>query len=183
MAGPEKAGYVFVVKGNQKRLYRQIKAVPWAKIPVLDQTHDRGHGRHDIRRLQTVTCLGRLALDFPHASQALRIRRRRHNPASDRWSTVTLYAITNLTADQAGPAELADWLRGHWSIEVLHHIRDTTYCEDASRLRTGNAPRALATLRNTAISLLRLTGVSAIAPALEKNSRNPRRSLQIPGIT
>jgi predicted transposase YbfD/YdcC len=176
------ASYVFVVKGNQKLLYRQVKALPWAKIPVLDQTHDRGHGRHDIRRLQTVTCLGPLALDFPHATQALRIRRRRYNPATDRWSTITVYAITNLTAEQARPAELADWLRGHWSIEVLHHIRDTTYREDASRLRTGNAPRALATLRNTAISLLRLAGVTSIAPALRKNSRNPHRSLQLLGI-
>jgi predicted transposase YbfD/YdcC len=176
------AGYVFVVKGNQKRLYRQVKALPWAKIPVLDQTHDRGHGRHDIRRLQTVTCLGPLALDFPHATQALRIRRRRYNPATDRWSTVTVYAITNLTAEQAGPAELADWLRGHWSIEVLHHVRDTTYREDASRLRTGNAPRALATLRNTAISLLRLAGITSIAQTLRRNGRNPYRSLQLLGL-
>ncbi|KAB1922239.1 ISAs1 family transposase, partial [Micromonospora sp. ALFpr18c] len=91
--------------------------------------------------------------------------------------------ITNLTAEQADPAELADWLRGHWSIEVLHHIRDTTYREDASRLQTGNAPRALATLRNTAISLLRLAGITSIAPALRKNSRNPHRSLQLLGIT
>ena len=178
----KKAGYVFVVKGNQKRLYRQVKTLPWAKIEVLDQTHDRGHGRHDIRRLQTVTCLGALALDFPHAAQALRIRRRRYNPATDRWSTVTVYAITNLPAEQAGPADLADWLRGHWSIEVLHHIRDTTYREDASRLRTGNAPRALATLRNTAISLLRLAGITSIAQTLRRNGRNPYRPLQLLGL-
>ncbi|MEV5212542.1 ISAs1 family transposase, partial [Micromonospora sp. NPDC053740] len=176
------AGYVFVVKRNQRRLYRQVKALPWAKIEALDQTHDRGHGRHDIRRLQAVTCLGALALDFPHATQALRIRRRRYNPGTDRWTTVTVYAITNLTAEQAGPAELADWLRGHWSIEVLHHIRDTTYREDASRLRTGNAPRALATLRNTAISLLRLAGITSIAPTLRRNNRNPYRSLQLLGL-
>nr|WP_281292159.1 hypothetical protein [Micromonospora olivasterospora] len=100
-----------------------------------------------------------------------------------RWSTVTVYAITNLSAAQAGPADLADWLRGHWAIETLHHIRDTTYAEDASRLRTGNSPRVMATLRNTAISLLRLAGVTAIAAALRHNSRNPHRPLQLLGIT
>ena len=179
----KRAGYVFVVKRNQPRLYRQVKALPWGKIPVLDQTRDSGHGRHDVRALQAVTCHGPLALDFPHAAQALRIRRRRYNPANGRWSTVTIYAITSLTAAQAGPADLADWLRGHWAIEVLHHIRDTTYREDAGRLRAGNAPRALATLRNTAISLLRLNGVTSIAPALRHNSRNPYRSLQLLGLT
>jgi hypothetical protein len=63
--------------------------------------------------------------------QALRIRRRRLNLTTGRWSTVTLYAITNLTAAQAGPTDLADALRGHWAIEILHNIRDTTYAEDA----------------------------------------------------
>nr|WP_230416580.1 transposase [Micromonospora tarapacensis] len=103
--------------------------------------------------------------------------------ATGRWSTVTVYAITNLTAGQASPADLADALRGHWAIEILHHIRDTTYAEDASRLRTGNAPRAMATLRNTAISLLRLAGITTIAKALRRNSRNPHRPLQLLGIT
>ena len=116
------------------------------------------------------------------AVQALRIRRRRYNAANGRWSTVTVYAITSLTAAQASPDELADWLRGHWSIEVLHHVRDTTYREDASRLRTGNAPRVLATLRNTAISLLRLDGVTSIAPAPRRNGRGPYQSLRILGL-
>jgi predicted transposase YbfD/YdcC len=179
----KKAGYVFTVKRNHPRLYRQLKALPWTKIPVLDETRHRSHGRHDVRRLQAVTCTGALALDFPHARQALRIRRRRFNPATGRWSTVTVYAITNLTAAQASPEDLADWLRGHWAIEVLHHIRDTTYREDTVRVRTGNAPRALATLRNTAISLLRLAGITTIAKALRHNSRQPHRSLQLLGIT
>ncbi|MFY1634804.1 transposase [Solwaraspora sp. WMMB335] len=94
-----------------------------------------------------------------------------------------LYAITNLTAAQTSPADLADALRGHRAIETLHHIRDTTYAEDASHLRTGNAPRVMATLRNTAISLLRLAGVTTIAKALRRNSRNPYRPLQLLGIT
>ena len=68
-------------------------------------------------------------------------------------------------------------------MEILHHIRDTTYREDASRLRSGNAPRVLATLRNTAISLLRLNGVTSIAPALRRNGRDPFRSLRLLGLT
>jgi predicted transposase YbfD/YdcC len=183
LAEDKHAGYLFTVKKNQPRLYRQLKALPWAKVPVQDETSERGHGRYDIRRLQAVTCTGPLALDFPHAVQALRTRRRRLNLATGRWSTTTVYAITNLTAAQASPADLADWLRGHWAIEALHHIRDTTYREDASRIRTGNAPRVMATLRNTAISLIRLTGITTIAQALRHNSRNPYRPLHLLGIT
>jgi hypothetical protein len=61
---------------------------------------------------------------------------------------VTAYAVTNLTAAQAHPARLADHLRGHWGIEALHHIRDVTFAEDASQLRTGAGPSVMASLRN-----------------------------------
>jgi predicted transposase YbfD/YdcC len=62
------------------------------------------------------------------------------------WRTVTIYAVTNLTGLQASPQHLADYIRGHWSIEALHHIRYVTYAEDASQVRTGTAPRAMASL-------------------------------------
>jgi predicted transposase YbfD/YdcC len=45
------------------------------------------------------------------------------------------------------PSRLADWIRGHRGIEALHHIRDTTFAEDASQTRTGTTPRAMASLR------------------------------------
>ena len=89
----------------------------------------------EIRRLQVTTVAG---LDFPHATQALRITRRVRSLHGQRWRTVTVYAVTNLTAAQASPARLADWIRGHWGIEALHHTRDTTFAEDASQVRTGN---------------------------------------------
>lgn len=43
------------------------------------------------------------------------------------------------------PAQIAQLIRDHWNIEALHHLRGTTFAEDASRLRTGNTPRAVAT--------------------------------------
>jgi predicted transposase YbfD/YdcC len=118
------AAYLLVVKGNQPALYQQLKTLPWPDISVSDQTHDRGHGRVEIRRLQVTTAAG---LDFPHATQAIRITRRVRPLDGRRWRTVTVYAITSLTAAQTSPARLADWIRGHWGIEALHHIRDTTF--------------------------------------------------------
>jgi predicted transposase YbfD/YdcC len=137
------AAYICVVKRNQPSLYRQLKALPWRQIPVQDETHDRGHGRYEIRRLQV---LSSNRLDFPHAMQAIRLIRRVRDQTTRNWRTVTVYAVTSLTAVQAGPAEMARYIRGHWSIEALHHIRDVTYTEDSSQVRTGNAPRAMASL-------------------------------------
>jgi predicted transposase YbfD/YdcC len=113
------AAYVLIVKGNQPALHRQLKILPWRDILVSDHTRDRGHGRVEFRRLQVTTVAG---LDFPHATQALRITRRVRSLHHRRWRTVTVYAVTNLTAAHASPARLADWIRGHWAIEALHHI-------------------------------------------------------------
>ena len=174
------AAYVLIVKANQPTLHQQLKILPWREVPVADHTRDHGHGRAEVRRLQVTTVAG---LDFPHATQALRITRRVRSLAGRRWRTVTVYAVTNLTAAQASPARLADWIRGHWGIEALHHIRDTTFAEDASQVRTGNAPRTMASLRNLAIGLLRAHGHRNIAAVLRRNARDPTRVLPLLGIT
>jgi predicted transposase YbfD/YdcC len=171
------AAYLLVVKANQPTLHRQLRRLLWREVPVADHTRDRGHGRVELRRLQVTTVAG---LDFPHATQALRITRRTRPLDSRRWRTVTVYALTSLTAAQASPARLADWVRGQWGIEALHHIRDVTFAEDASPTRTGTAPRAMASLRNLAIGILRWHGHRNIAAALR---RNATRVLPLLGIT
>jgi IS4 transposase len=147
---------------------------------VSDETRDRGHGRVEFRRLQvtTVACL-----DFPHATQAIRIIRRVRSLHSRRWRTITVYPVTNLTAAQASPARLADWIRGHWGIEALHHLRDTTFAEDASQTRTATAARAMASLCNLAIGILHAYGHRNIAAALRRNARDATRVLPLLGIT
>ncbi|MFC3823839.1 ISAs1 family transposase, partial [Planomonospora venezuelensis] len=56
--------------------------------------------------------------------------------------------------------------RAHWVVENrLHWVRDVTFREDASQLRTGTAPRALASFRNLAINTFRLAGRANIAHA------------------
>lgn len=94
----------------------------------------------------------------------------------------TVYAVTSLTAEQATPVQLARLIRDHWKIEVLHHVRDTTFAEDASQLRTGNAPRAMATWRNLAVGALRLSGVKNIVAGLRRNARDARRPLALLGL-
>lgn len=65
------------------------------------------------------------------------------------------YAITSLPRERAGPDRLLALARQHWSIENrLHYRRDTALGEDASRVRSGNAPQALAALRNTILRLV-----------------------------
>jgi hypothetical protein len=99
-----------------------------------------------------------------------------------RWRPTTVYAVTSLTASQAHPARLADWIRGHWGIEALYHLRDVTFAEDARQARTGTAPRAMASLRNLAIGILRTRGCRNLAVALRRNARDATRVLPLLGL-
>jgi hypothetical protein len=57
-------------------------------------------------------------------------------------------------------------------------VRDVTYDQNRSQVRTGNGPRVMAGLRNLAITVLRLTGETSAAAALRYNARRPGRPLQ-----
>jgi hypothetical protein len=120
---------------------------------------------------------------FPHAAQVLQVTRRTRDLDTNRWRAVTVYAITSLSFELARPARLADLLRGHWAIEALHHIRDVTFAEDDSQVRTGAAPNVMAVLRNLVIGVISRAGPVNIAAALRRHARDPRRPLATLGLS
>jgi len=114
------AHWILTVKGNQPHLHAQLAALPWRAVPDLTRDTDRGHGRREIRSLKILTIS--TGIDFPNAAQAIQIRRRRRRlDQPRRFTTETVYAITDLHVHQAKPEQLAAWIRGHWSIENKVH--------------------------------------------------------------
>lgn len=146
------------------------KSLPWKQIPLQGRTRDTGHGRGEIRRIRVcaVNSLlsrrppGRPAQAPPSGPQD------RQGQHQDRLCGHQPHCGT------AARAELARLIRSHWKIEALHHVRDVTFAEDASQLRTGAAPCAMATWRNLAIGALRLAGKSSTADGL-RHTQRPRR--------
>lgn len=177
------AHWVLTVKGNQPRLRRQLAELPWRDVGEGHRSVETGHGRREIRVLKVVTIAA--GIEFPHARQAIQVTRRTRPVSArtgrkGRWRTETVYAVTDLAPHQARPDELAAWIRGHWQIENgLHWVRDVTFGEDASRVRTGNTPQVMASLRNLAISLHRIAGATNIAKALRHHARNALRPLHL----
>ena len=77
------------------------------------------------------------------------------------------------------PEVIAAAARGHWDIEALHHVRDTTMNEDAQRLRAGSSAQVIAAVRNTAVAALRLAGFASTAPGRRWAARNPARPIAV----
>lgn len=121
-------------------------------------------------------------LDFPYAAQVFVIQRETTDLVTGEFRTETVYGITSLRPQQANPARLLALNRQHWGIENgVHYVRDMSFDEDRCRIRQGAGAQVMATLRNLAISLLRLAGAASIAAALRFCSRSPLRPLRLIG--
>jgi predicted transposase YbfD/YdcC len=181
IAGPEDDGgrdadYFLFVKGNQPKLQRAAFDASQEDCP-RDPGHtglDYGHGRV-IRRSLWVTDAGNIG--FPHVKRVARIRRDRYDADGALVSKEIVHAVTSLDAGRADAAGLARIARGQRGIESVHWLRDTAWAEDANTGYAGNGPQTMATLRNLAVSLLYLSGVTEITRTLQAISRNRNRVL------
>ncbi|MEV0211960.1 ISAs1 family transposase [Micromonospora sp. NPDC050695] len=167
ITGTLKAHYLLILKGNQPLASHAAQALltgtDTAFIDHTDVDQDRGHGRTERRTLRVAACDDTL---FPGARQVFRLRRDTGDLDGVRTSKEIIHGIVSLGADQAGPDHLNAYARGHWAVENrLHWPRDVTFREDDSQLRTGTAPRALASFRNLALNTFRLAGRANIAHA------------------
>ena len=121
-------------------------------------------------------------MDFPHAEQFFTIERRTEC-SNGKKRQETVHGISSLTAEQASPQRLLELNRGHWEIENrVHYVRDVTFNEDHSRVRTGNGAQIMATLRNLVIAIIRLLGFRYIPDATRYFCFRLSEALMVLGI-
>jgi len=91
-----------------------------------------------------------------------------------------VYGITSLPPTRATPEQLLQLVRDHWLIENRSHwVRDVTFAEDASRVRVGAVPHVMASLRTTAIGLIRATGTSRIIATCRRLAAHPADAIAL----
>jgi predicted transposase YbfD/YdcC len=165
--------YVMTVKANMPTLFRQLKKLPGARVPAVSSV-STDRGRRARRTVKVV--LAPAWIGFEGAAQVAQLRR-----TVTKKGKKTVEVVCLITSDRgASPETLAGWVRRHRHIEnKLHRVRDVTYQEDKSLVRTGNAPRVTASLRSLAISILRLDGHAGIAAASRHHARDPQRTLKL----
>ena len=113
--------------------------------------------------------------------QVCRLERRR--TVKGRSQVTVSYALTSLPATAAGAERLLKVSRGHWGIENrVHWVRDVTFDEDRSQVRTGAAPQVMAGLRNLVIALVRRAGHTNVAAALRRHTAHLPEPFALLGI-
>ena len=154
----------------------------WDKEPPTEpqgvQTNQHG-GRVEQRRLWVSDLLVDYS-DWPYLGQVCKMERIVHSKNATRRELA--YDVTSLPPEEASPDRLLALWRGHWGIENrMHWVRDVTFDEDRSQVRTGSAPQIMAALRDLTISVMRIAGEANIAAALRRCTVHPSRPLALIG--
>jgi len=173
--------YVLTVKKNQPALYDALHlffAQPTAPLAEA-RTVDYARGRREERVLRTSAEMTLYLGDrWPALAQVGQLTRTVRT--KEKITQEVVYLIASVAPTVAPPDRLLTLVRAYWSIEnKRHYVRDVTFGEDRSRLRTGDAPQILACLRNLAITLLHRAGHSAIAEARRHFAAQPATALAL----
>jgi predicted transposase YbfD/YdcC len=171
--------YLWVVKGNQERLYQDIERLFASDKPkpgfgkittdfLQAEMVNKGHGRMEKRQIQTSAMLNDY-VDWPGLGQVYRLERRftwMRQGKVIKTSQEVEYGITSLSREKASPKRVMQVRRTHWLIETgLHYRRDVTFREDATRMTKEAAGRILATIHNVVLALIKQAGFQNAARA------------------
>lgn len=159
-----KNDYLIGVKKNQPTLYYQIEEIIANRSSTYSSytTLETNRGRIELRHTIVSNCIEAVSKDWKGLQQVIGVHRiviekgvRREEMAyfiSSRNENAMLYA---------------EGIRSHWQIEnSLHWVKDVTLKEDASKIKTGNAPQNISTMKNICINIFRQNEYKGIAQAI-----------------
>lgn len=168
------------VKTNQPTLYDKIDAICAADLPADSfETIDRHrHGRQEHRRVETFEVAGCLGPEWDDLIVMLACVTRltwHKDTKSGLWhhtDETSFYACQwRMSAAAVGAA-----IRQHWGIENRnHYVRDVSFFEDHSRIRT--KPGHFARFRSFALNILRANATDNVNRELYINALNPDHAL------
>jgi predicted transposase YbfD/YdcC len=165
--------YVLPVKENQPALLKKVGpllneaalgGIEGLSVGFFEQTQEI-HGRRETRRvwlIDDVGCLGKQLLDLWPGLEtgSLAMVERERQDLGDMTGKTTLerhYYISSLKgSDDVAAAKMAQYIRGHWSVENnLHWQLDVSFAEDQRRIRRGHGAENFSRLSRIALNLLK----------------------------
>lgn len=152
---------------------------------VLETSCKKRHGRRESREVWTLSdpelndyvgSAGTVGEPWPGLQQIVQIDRKR--TIKRKTTLETTYYIISRPPQRASAAQTEAWMREYWGIENrLHYVRDETFGEDRSQVRSGAAPQVLAACRNLCIDLLRRSRDTFLAEALRSFASRPKQTI------
>jgi predicted transposase YbfD/YdcC len=155
---------VIGVKLNQKKLYEQIEHIAGDKEQVSScyTEMEINRGRTELRRVSVSDNIEGISEEWIGLKQLVSV----HRIVKDKGKTREEFAYF-ISSRKSNALFYSQGIRLHWEIEnSLHYVKDVTFEEDASKIRTSNAPQNMSTIKNIAINILRKNKYENMAQAM-----------------
>lgn len=108
----------------------------------------------------------------------------RESKKTGKTTEETVYGGHIQSEDEKSPQQILLESRSHWVIENCeHYVRDVTFDEDKSKIRTGNGPHMMAILRNLALNIMRSRGTKNVREKIIEFSHSPVNLLNFLDLT
>jgi len=155
--------YIIGVKKNQKKLYQTIESLTADEKMAFSKFTEllKSRGRTERRTVWVSPATDEISKAWTGVNQVIKVHRMvKENGAVHQEHA---FYISSLK----GNAQLFCYgIKSHWRIEnSLHWVKDVTFHEDASRIRTNHAPENISVFRNIAINLFRTNNYQNLAQA------------------
>ena len=182
--------YVFTaIKNNQKSILSKLEKMKMKDAIFKLVTEDNSHGRIEKREYYFFDLTkGRNSriTQMCGRNLAIKIVRTRTEKKSEKTTVNTTYALTSLSLEDKGVAEIAGFIRNHWGIEnSLHYLKDTAFKEDANKSYKKNAPQLISQMNNIGISIISITKDlprnkgKAVSRRQRDFSQNPGKAIEL----
>jgi predicted transposase YbfD/YdcC len=169
--------YVIGVKKNQPTLYNHIEATikDCQKHSSVVTTLENNRGRTEMRTITVSNYLEGISNDWQGLQQVIGV----HRIVKEKGKTSTEMAYF-ISSRKSNAFLYEEGIRGHWGIEnSLHYIKDVTMVEDASKIRTGNAPQVISTLKSVCLNIFRSNLYENMAQAIRLVSNDIKRLYEL----
>jgi len=167
--------YVAQVKANQKELLKWVEfntSINDAK-PIdthINYEHNT-HGRHEERICEIYDDLYQIENSWTTVKRIIKITST--TLSYGKYSLENHYYISSL---DVSAKTFAHVIRSHWKIEnSLHYVKDVSFDEDSSRIRTDQAPLVSTMLKSLAINIMNINKIPNIKKARKLFGWSPHR--------
>jgi predicted transposase YbfD/YdcC len=148
---------------NQKSLCKHIQTMTSDRQTITSMFSELEHnkGRTERREVWVSDVTAQMSEHWAGLKQVIKVQRwvkEKHNIRSEN----AYYISSQIINAQS----FCRGIRNHWSIENgLHWVKDVTFKEDSSKIKTANAPQNTSVFRNIAINLFRTNEYKNMAQA------------------
>lgn len=109
---------------------------------------------------------------FFGVKEIVKVTRTTYFKQNDKISTEVSFYISS---KKMSAEEYNYGIRAHWGVESMHYIKDVTFGEDASLIRTGNAPTNFSIIRNISMNVLRRENYISFPQAIRMIGGNVKK--------